>query len=68
MGEPEVLDAIKKGSVTIENVNFKITKQEHGWCDGCFYQSNKLVHNCPDMARHICCTGGYILIENKNGK
>ena len=65
MGEIEAINTIKAGKVTLENINFKIVKQEHGWCDGCFYESNKLVHNCPDLARKICCTGGNILIEDK---
>ena len=66
MGETEALEAIKKGHTTIEGVKFEIKKQVNGWCDGCFYNGNKLVHTCPDLARHICCTGGHILVENKD--
>ena len=68
MGEPEIIEIIHKGCVTIENVNLKIVKHPNGWCDGCFYNDNKLVHDCPTLARQICCTRGNILIKDKDGK
>lgn len=68
MGETEAINAINQGHVNIEGVEFKVKKQKHGWCDGCFYEGKKLVHQCPDLARHICCTGGNILVEDKENK
>lgn len=68
MGEPEVREAIKKGYVTIGKDDLRIVKEPHGWCNGCVYNSQDTKQTCPDLARHICCTGGYILIKDKDGK
>lgn len=57
MGELESLKAIKDGYTIIGNEIFKIVKSDNGSCDNCIF-SHKL--DCPDIARHICCTGGYI--------
>jgi hypothetical protein len=65
MGEPEAIEAIRKGSVTIDGTKLKVVKQEHGWCDGCIYNKQETMPICPDLARHICCTGGYILIKGR---
>lgn len=68
MGEPEVREAIRKGSVSIDGDNLRIVKEPHGWCDSCVYNSQDTKKVCPDLARHICCTGGYILIKDKDGR
>ena len=68
MGEPEVREAIKKGYVTIGNDNLRIVMEPHGWCANCFYNDGRATNECPTLARHICCTGGNILIKDKGGK
>lgn len=60
MGEPEAIKAIKIGIVDINGETFTIEKEPHGWCDGCYF----LDKHCPSIAKHICCTGGYILKKN----
>ena len=65
MGESEAIHAISTGNVNIEGVDLSVKKAKNGWCNGCFYNSNKLAHECPDLARHICCTGGNILIKTE---
>lgn len=59
MGEPEALEAIRKGYVEIDNKTFKVIKEPHGFCDGCYF----LGKDCPKLAHMICCTGGMILKE-----
>lgn len=57
MGEPESIKAIKDGYTIIDNTKYTIVKSSSGSCDNCIF-SQKL--DCSDIARHICCTGGYI--------
>ena len=72
MGEGEALNAILKGKATIPctdnyglttRVEFKVTKEPSGSCDGCYFNQVNAQYNCPTVARKICCTGGYILIK-----
>lgn len=63
MGEPEAKEAIKRGWYReADGCVYDIKKQPNGSCTGCTFQNYRV---CPDMARHICCTGGYILWPRK---
>lgn len=60
MGEPEIRKIIaSKEPVTIDNTKYNIVKTKTGHCDGCSFIGTR----CPALARHICCTGGNILIK-----
>ena len=59
MGEPEAIKAIEVGYVSINNKVYSIEPHSRG-CTGCVFDDYKI---CPDIARHICCTGGNILKE-----
>lgn len=64
MGEPEAWAAIRAGAVEIEGVEFKVTKEPHGWCTGCYYhRPDDNPWYCPGLAMKICTTGGHILVR-----
>lgn len=58
MGEPEAREAILKGLVTINDIEYIVHPQPSGSCDGCVFEDRK---HCPQIALDICCTGGNIL-------
>lgn len=58
MGEPEALEAILKGFVTIDGIEYTVHPKQDGGCDECVFEDN--IH-CPKKALDICCTGGNIL-------
>lgn len=58
MNEPWVRDAIEKGSITINDITYKIKKNEGGSCDNCAFVQHS---NCHRKAVSICTTGGNIL-------
>lgn len=66
MREPEIIKLINsKEPVNIKGINYDIVKVKTGHCDGCEFIDMKV---CPDIARHICCTGGNILVKKDNNK
>lgn len=58
MGEPEAKEAILKGFVTIDGIEYIIHPQNSGSCDNCAFEDRE---HCPQLALNICCTGGNIL-------
>ena len=58
MGEPEAIEAIKRGWVKINGEEYTVHPQPSGSCDGCVFEDEK---HCPQRALDICCTGGNIL-------
>lgn len=58
MGEPEAKEAILKGFVKINDVEYSIHPQPSGSCDDCVFFDGE---HCPQKALDICCTGGHIL-------
>lgn len=58
MGEPEAREAILKGLVTINDIEYIVHSQPSGSCDGCVFEDKD---HCPKLALDICCTGGNIL-------
>lgn len=58
MGEPEAREAILKGLVTINDIEYIVHFQPSGSCDGCVFEDKD---HCPKLALDICCTGGNIL-------
>ena len=57
-GEPEAKEAILKGLVTINDIEYIVHPQPNGSCDGCVFEDKE---HCPKIALDICCTGGNIL-------
>lgn len=58
MGEPEAKEAILKGLVTINDIEYIVHPQPNGSCDECVFEDKE---HCPKIALDICCTGGNIL-------